>query len=328
MKNNTTSSNTVKQKTYNVSKKPQKASSSFGHYTNMSYKSQKSSIKSKKQSAAAIQNYFDNSKMLLNNSANYHVKSSSKKPKKKGYTAASNNKNSSNSGWEMLANLSSSSRERKYFKELADEKNLDQRFNTSNPFVISSLNNHSFNLSNSIIGSSNVTKKSGKFKKSVKQSALHSYTNMNKKKHPRASSNNDQQHINLSRQDEYIIKSSKKKNNILFKLASELSQSPDTVKVRKAYGKENHKNDPIKTVTAFGIPGNCSGHRMNTEATDDASLNSSRNRNKSKNNEIPTITLDDSKTPDSKAGRTISYNNEFDQYNKSRNEDAITCKRD
>ena len=38
--------------------------------------------------------------------------------------------------------------------------------------------------------------------------------------------------------------------------------------------------------------------------------------------------LDDAKTPDSKGGRTISYNNEFDQYNKSRNDDAITCKRD
>jgi hypothetical protein len=72
---------------------------------------------------------------------------------------------------------------------------------------------------------------------------------------------------------------------------------------------------------------------MNTEATDDASLNSGRNRNKSKPtaviyNDPPTITLHDAKTPDSKGGRTISYNNELDHYSKSRNEDAITCKRD
>lgn len=169
-------------------------------------------------------------------------------------------------------------------------------------------------------------KKGAKFKKNqVKQSALHSYTNMSKKnKHPRASSNNEHQHINLSRQDEYVTKSSKKKqNNILFKLASELSQSPDTVKVRKAYGKENKKENGTKTVSAFGIPGNNgSGHHMNTEATDDASLNSGRNRNKSQR------LLEDAKTPDSKGGRTISYNNEFDQYSKSRNDDAITCKRD
>ena len=46
--------------------------------SNMSHKPNKSSIKSKKQSAAAIQNYFDNTKMLLNNSANYHNKSSGK----------------------------------------------------------------------------------------------------------------------------------------------------------------------------------------------------------------------------------------------------------
>jgi hypothetical protein len=282
--------------------------------------------------------------MLLNSSANYNVKSSAKKSKKKGNSG--NNKNSSNSGWEMLANLSSSSRERKYatngfvkskigagdmFKDLSDNKNITHNFISNNPFVSSSVNNNAFNLSHSVAGvSSHNAKKPNKFKKSVKQSALHSYTNMSKKKHPRASSNNDQVHVNLSKQEEYIPK------NILFKLASELSQSPDTVKVRKAYGKENKKNKGLKTVSNFGIPGNTSGNRMNTEATDDASVNSGRNRSKSKNNmcyyydknEIPTITLDDSKTPDSKGGRTISYNNEFDHYNKSRNEDAITCKRD
>ena len=98
-------------------------------------------------------------------------------------------------------------------------------------------------------------------------------------KHPRASSNEHQY-----AKTKHITKSSKKKNNILFKLASELSQSPDTIKVRKAYGKDN--TSTIKAVSAFGIPSNCSGHRMNTEATDDASLNSSRNRNKSRHNDI------------------------------------------
>lgn len=72
---------------------------------------------------------------------------------------------------------------------------------------------------------------------------------------------------------------------------------------------------------------------MNTEATDELSLNSKRNKTKHRPvvvyndmNNIPTITLDGNKTPDSKGNRTIS--NEFDYYNKSRNEDAITCKRD
>lgn len=75
---------------------------------------------------------------------------------------------------------------------------------------------------------------------------------------------------------------------------------------------------------------------MNTEATDDASLNSGRNRSKSKpgtalykdRTDMPSITMDDGKTPDSKAGRTISYNKEFDTYNKSRNDDAIMSKKD
>ena len=62
--------------------------------------------------------------MHLNNSVTYANKSSSKKQKKRGVVASkvskynkgddSKNKNNCNSGWEMLANLSSSSRERKY----------------------------------------------------------------------------------------------------------------------------------------------------------------------------------------------------------------------
>jgi hypothetical protein len=170
------------------------------------------------------------------------------------------------------------------------------------------MNSHSFNLSHNINCGSSLSKKSGKFKKNVKQSALHSYTNMTKKKQTRATSN--------------TTNTTNKTNNILFKLASELSQSPDAVKVRKAYGKDNKISSGIKTVSAFGIPRNSSGNRMNTEATDDASLNSGRNRNKSQR------MLEEAKTPDSKGGRTISYNNEFDQYSKSRNDDAITCKRD
>ena len=109
-KNSTSTHGGVKQKGCSVTK-------------TKSQKITKSSLKSKKQSAAAIQNYFDNSKMLLNNSVTYAVKSSSKKPKKRGVVASkaskyknedSKNKHGSSSGWEMLANLSSSSRERKY----------------------------------------------------------------------------------------------------------------------------------------------------------------------------------------------------------------------
>lgn len=61
---NTTTGGPSKQKVYAGDKKAQKTV--------------KSSIKSKKQSAAAIQNYFDNSKMLLNNSVTYASKGSSK----------------------------------------------------------------------------------------------------------------------------------------------------------------------------------------------------------------------------------------------------------
>ena len=51
------------------------------------------------------------------------------------------------------------------------------------------------------------------------------------------------------------ISKSSKKNNILFKLASELSQSPDTIKVAKAYGKDN-ASSTIKAISAIGIPSN------------------------------------------------------------------------
>ena len=46
-KNNTASGGVWKQKTYSVNKKAQKTNSSFGHYTNMNQKSNKTSIKSK-----------------------------------------------------------------------------------------------------------------------------------------------------------------------------------------------------------------------------------------------------------------------------------------
>lgn len=58
---------------------------------------------------------------------------------------------------------------------------------------------------------------------------------------------------------------------------------------------------------------------MNTEATDDASLYSGRNRSKARPigtyhdvNDMPSIALDDHKTPESMEGMTISYNNELD----------------
>jgi len=236
VKNNTAAGGTFKPKTQSLNKKSQKANSSFGHYTNTtSNAGQKSSIKSKKQSAAAIQNYFDNNKVILNSSGNYQIKNSSKKSKKKGYTI--NKKSTSNTGWDVLVNLSSSSRERKY---------ATNNFNKT--------------------GSSNYN--TGKFKKSFKQAAYNSYTNMTKnKKHPRASSNTDTAHMSLSRQEDNLIKSSHKKgknakvqghlndNNLLFKLKSELSHSPETVNVRNAYGKQSKKDKPLKVVPTFGIPG-------------------------------------------------------------------------
>lgn len=110
-KNPTTNVVSTKQKNSAVSEKPKNPGAT-------------STLKYNKQSAAAIQNYFDNSKMLLNNSVTYAAKSSSKKAKKRGVVASKVSKYkqtdepkakiSSNSGWEMLANLSSSSRERKY----------------------------------------------------------------------------------------------------------------------------------------------------------------------------------------------------------------------
>mmetsp|Transcript_32502 Transcript_32502/g.37061 ORF Transcript_32502/g.37061 Transcript_32502/m.37061 type:complete len:156 (-) Transcript_32502:759-1226(-) len=75
---------------------------------------------------------------------------------------------------------------------------------------------------------------------------------------------------------------------------------------------------------------------MNTEATDETSPNSGRLKSKSKpfkasynnGNEVATITLEHNKTPDSKEVRTITYNNEMDALSRSRNDDAVTCKRD
>lgn len=279
----------------------------------------------------------------------------------------------------MFANLSSSSRERKYatnnftknkkggteemFNDLNNSKNVclinvKQPFNmyntthsimtkSSGPNAATSFNhNHSFNLSHNL-GTMNQDKKSKKYSSSSskhpKQAVYNSYTNMSKKKHPRASSNTDTAHMSIQKQDDYLSRSSKKTKNILFKLASELSHSPDKGKTRKVYTKDSKKkgykdpaiNNLYKSIPGFGAIGDCSGNRLNTEATDDASLNSGRNRVKSRPaaavynniNEVPTITLDGTKTPQTKGARTIS--NEFmDNYNKSRNEDAITCKRD
>jgi hypothetical protein len=73
-------SGAIKYKAYAVSK-------------NKSQKSTKTNIKSKKQSAAAIQNYFDNSK--VNNSITYAVKNSNKKPKKRSVAASKTSKHNS-----------------------------------------------------------------------------------------------------------------------------------------------------------------------------------------------------------------------------------------
>lgn len=215
------------------------------------------------------------------------------------------------------------------------------------PVVNSSFNhNQSFNMSTNIGTVQGQDKKMKKYsnnsRKHVKQGAYSSYTNMTKK-HPRANSNNDAVYVTNIKPDDYMNKSIQKKN-ILFKLTSELSQSPDTAKVRKAYGKDGSSNkgrEDVKSnifqrvVPHFGFADDWSGNRMNTEVTDDASLNSERNKSKPKQfmstndwNDIPTITLDENKTPNSKGDQTITYNNEFDNYNKSRNDDAITWKRD
>lgn len=265
-KNSTSTNAGGKQKVYTVSK-------------NKSQKSTKSSIKSKKQSAAAIQNYFDNSKMLLNNSVTYAAKSSSKKPKKRGVVASKASKyakddlkakQGSNSGWEMLANLSSSSRERKYAtnnfakskkvvaEELLNDIGTDKNvclvnvkqpfnmYNTTHNFMNKSTN-HSFNLSYnlgaSLGGQDKKQKKySSSSNKHQKNAAYNSYTNMSKKKHPRASSNTDTSHMHIAKADEYLSRSSKKKN-ILFKLASEFSQSPEKHRTKKHGGKEGKKKN-------------------------------------------------------------------------------------
>lgn len=131
--------------------------------------------------------------MLLNNSVTYAHKSSSKKQKKRGVVASKvskynkgedpKSKNSWNSGWEMLANLSSSSRERKYstnnftkskkvvadelFNEMGDNKNVClvnikqpfNMYNTTHNFMAKSTN-HSFNLSYNLGGVGSQEKKS------------------------------------------------------------------------------------------------------------------------------------------------------------------------
>ncbi|CAI2385837.1 unnamed protein product [Moneuplotes crassus] len=323
-----------------------------------SQKSTKTSIKSKKQSEAAIQNFFNNSNMLLNNSATYAHKSSNKKAKRRGVAASKagkyskidhKGKHSNNSGFEMLANLSSSSRERKYnsnnfvksrktkeelFNDSAENKN-ECLINFKQPFnmyktahnVMAKSTNQKLNSSSNFGASCSQDKRSKKYlggsSKHNKQSVYNTYSNMSKKKHPRASSNTETSYMNISKQEEYICKSSKKKNKSKGKksYSREPKKKPNKVKCNNLY----------KAIPGF--VGDCSGHRMNTEATDDASLNSGRNRAKSKPgliyndiNDVPTITLDDSKTPDNKGNRTIS--NEMDYMSKSRNEDAITCKRD
>ena len=117
-------------------------------------------------------------------------------------------------------------------------------YNTTHNFMAKSTN-HSFNLSYNLGGQGVQEKKSKKYSsnsnKHQKQGVYNSYSNMSKKKHPRASSNTEPSHMNISKQEEYLSRSSKKKKNILFKLASELSQSPDKAKVRKVYGKESKK---------------------------------------------------------------------------------------
>lgn len=137
---------------------------------------------------------------------------------------------------------------------------------TNNPVVSASFNN-SFNLSHNVgvvqVQDKKLKKYSTNSRKHVKQGAYSSYTNMTKK-HPRASSHKKTSHTSNSKQEEHLNKSAQKKKNILFRLANELSQSPDTVKVHKAYGKESKKKAVKanvkasifqKVVPSFGILG-------------------------------------------------------------------------
>lgn len=315
-----------------------------------SQKSTKTNIRSKKQSAAAIQNYFDNSK--VNNSITYAIKNSSKKSKKRSVVAGKASKQSSCERKYSSNNFTDNKKvvTEELLSELGDKQNVClvnikqpfNMYNTTHNFMPKS-NNHSFNLSYNLGATGGQEKKPKKYStsssnKQQKHGVYSSYSN-HVNKHPRASSNTETSHMHITKQEEYLTRSSQKKKNILFKLASELSQSPDKMKIKKPYGKDSKKKsskDPNinNLYRAFtGFAGDCSGNRMNTEATDDASLNSGRNRAKNRPvviyndiNDVPTITLDDTKTPDGKGVRTIS--NEVDYYNKSRNEDAITCKRD
>jgi hypothetical protein len=413
MKNSTTAVGIPKQKTYSVSKKSKNSNKTFqnpkknGEYTgSKNSRNQpegfynKSSIKAKKQSAAAIQNYFDNSKMMLNNSVTYATKS--KKPKQKRgvvaskaskYVEETKNKHNSNSEWEMLANFSSSSRERKYStynftksKKVTRDELFNDIENGKNVWLVNM--KQPFNMYQN---EKKVKKYSTSTHKHPKHGMYSSYTNMSKKKQHKANSqerndrikqtgfsvnvndfknldkqiNNEHAHMHISMQDDHRSMSSKKKKNIFFKLANELSHSPDAVKIKKAYGKDqkkaNYDSNKInlyKAIPGFGQGPDWSGNRLNTEATDDNSVNSNKNRPKTdfafnqwlgihpssniisysqwnkagviynKGLDMPSITLDDSKTPDTKGGRTISYNNEIDNYNKARNDDDVTCKRD
>lgn len=117
------------------------------------------------------------------------------------------------------------------------------------PGVNTSFNhNHSFNLSHNLGSTGGHDKKAKKYasssNKHVKQGVYSSYTNVTKKKHPRASSNTEASHLHISK--------------------DEFSQSPDTVNVRKAYGKDpkkkgtrdNRKASALsKAIPGFGFAG-------------------------------------------------------------------------
>jgi len=131
--------------------------------------------------------------------------------------------------------------------------------------------------------------------KHQKHGVYNTYANMSKKKQPRASSNSKTSHMHSTKTKDYFSRSlkkkkKKKKNNILFKLANDLSQSPNTVKVKKAYSKESKKPKPesrstnkvdfYKVFSGFAPVGDSSENVLNTEMTDNVSMNSSKNVHK------------------------------------------------
>ena len=94
-------------------------------------------------------------------------------------------------------------------------------YNTTHNFMTKS-NNHSFNLSYNLGATGGQEKKPKKYStssnKHQKNGVYSSYSNNgSKKKQTRASSNTEASHMHITKQEDYMSRSSKKKKNILFK---------------------------------------------------------------------------------------------------------------